>query len=266
MGRAAAEAFAARPLRQLTRHARRRVESVKFRGQLPITAAGIHMYRQCAFHFRRQDVDTPHVARQSTQSRANHGNKGQVTRGEMGTVDATSTVVAASGARTHGGIGRSPRRSFGVIEPPSSEQKVAVITGASRGIGAELVKGYRALGYRVVANSRSIRPAVAAHPVLAVDGDIAAPAVPSGSSARRSRGTDGSIRWSTMPASTSASRSSTIRKPISPRCRRRISPDSSTSRSGRRLACGRPAPAISSTSPPRSRSSRWHRFPRRWRP
>ena len=54
--------------------------------------------------------------------------------------DAMSIVAAAPGAN-HVGIGRSPRRSFGVVEPPSSEQKVAIITGASRGIGAHLVKG-----------------------------------------------------------------------------------------------------------------------------
>ena len=39
-----------------------------------------------------------------------------------------------------------------------TEQKVAVITGASQGIGAALVKAYRDRDYRVVANSRSIKP------------------------------------------------------------------------------------------------------------
>jgi short-subunit dehydrogenase len=34
------------------------------------------------------------------------------------------------------------------------EQKVAVITGASQGIGAALVKAYRDRDYRVVATSR----------------------------------------------------------------------------------------------------------------
>ena len=40
----------------------------------------------------------------------------------------------------------------------SIERKVAVITGASQGIGADLVQAFLALDYRAVANSRSIRP------------------------------------------------------------------------------------------------------------
>ena len=40
----------------------------------------------------------------------------------------------------------------------SGEPKVAIITGASQGIGAGLVTGFRERGYRVVANSRSIKP------------------------------------------------------------------------------------------------------------
>jgi len=40
----------------------------------------------------------------------------------------------------------------------NGEQKVAVITGASQGIGAALVKAYRDRGYRVIATARSIRP------------------------------------------------------------------------------------------------------------
>ena len=39
-----------------------------------------------------------------------------------------------------------------------SETKVAVITGASQGIGAALVEAYRERGYVVVATARSIRP------------------------------------------------------------------------------------------------------------
>jgi NAD(P)-dependent dehydrogenase (short-subunit alcohol dehydrogenase family) len=52
------------------------------------------------------------------------------------------------------------------------EQKVAVITGASQGIGAALVKAYRDHNYRVVATARSIKPSNDDH-VLAVPGDIA---------------------------------------------------------------------------------------------
>ena len=58
----------------------------------------------------------------------------------------------------------------------STERKVAVITGASQGIGAGLVRGFLDRGYRVVANSRSIKPDASAD-VLAVAGDIADPAV-----------------------------------------------------------------------------------------
>ncbi|QKZ17187.1 SDR family NAD(P)-dependent oxidoreductase [Streptomyces chartreusis] len=55
------------------------------------------------------------------------------------------------------------------------QQKVAIITGASQGIGAALVEGYRKLGYAVVATSRSIAPVDDAD-VLTVQGDIADPA------------------------------------------------------------------------------------------
>ena len=54
-------------------------------------------------------------------------------------------------------------------------QKVAVITGASQGIGAGLVAAYRKLGYAVVATSRTIAPSDDAG-VLTVQGDIADPA------------------------------------------------------------------------------------------
>ena len=37
-----------------------------------------------------------------------------------------------------------------------TERKVAIITGASQGIGAALVKVYRDRNYRVVATARSI--------------------------------------------------------------------------------------------------------------
>jgi len=55
-------------------------------------------------------------------------------------------------------------------------QPVVVISGASQGIGAGLVVGYRGLGYAVVANSRTI--AASDDPmVLTVPGDIAQPGV-----------------------------------------------------------------------------------------
>src|SRR5882762_1936619 len=54
----------------------------------------------------------------------------------------------------------------------SAEQKVAVITGASRGIGAALVKAYLDRNYRVVATARSVKPTSNAD-ILAVPGDIA---------------------------------------------------------------------------------------------
>ncbi|GAA3847135.1 SDR family oxidoreductase [Streptomyces coacervatus] len=54
-------------------------------------------------------------------------------------------------------------------------QKVAIVTGASQGIGAALVEGYRKLGYAVVATSRTIAPVDDAD-VLTVQGDIADPA------------------------------------------------------------------------------------------
>jgi NAD(P)-dependent dehydrogenase (short-subunit alcohol dehydrogenase family) len=55
-------------------------------------------------------------------------------------------------------------------------QKVAVITGASQGIGAALVQAYRKQGWAVVANSRSIQPSDDAA-VVSVAGDIADPTV-----------------------------------------------------------------------------------------
>jgi NAD(P)-dependent dehydrogenase (short-subunit alcohol dehydrogenase family) len=58
-----------------------------------------------------------------------------------------------------------------------SEQKVAIITGASQGIGASLVRGFREIGYGVVANSRSINMSDVAgdQTILVVNGDIASP-------------------------------------------------------------------------------------------
>jgi NAD(P)-dependent dehydrogenase (short-subunit alcohol dehydrogenase family) len=57
----------------------------------------------------------------------------------------------------------------------ATERKVAVITGASQGIGASLVEGFRGIGYGVVANSRAISKAhdLRDPDIVAVDGDIA---------------------------------------------------------------------------------------------
>jgi NAD(P)-dependent dehydrogenase (short-subunit alcohol dehydrogenase family) len=56
--------------------------------------------------------------------------------------------------------------------------KTAIVTGASRGIGAGLVEAFLKRGYNVVANSRNItraHPFAAAAKVAPVDGDIGDP-------------------------------------------------------------------------------------------
>ncbi|MFM0293982.1 MULTISPECIES: SDR family NAD(P)-dependent oxidoreductase [Paraburkholderia] len=57
----------------------------------------------------------------------------------------------------------------------STSQKVVVVTGASQGIGAEIVNAFRKLDYRVVATARSVKPSEDPN-VLTVAGDIADPA------------------------------------------------------------------------------------------
>ena len=54
----------------------------------------------------------------------------------------------------------------------SSDQKVAIVTGASQGIGAGLMEGFLGRGYRVVANSRTIKPQKSSE-VFTVTGDVA---------------------------------------------------------------------------------------------
>ncbi len=56
----------------------------------------------------------------------------------------------------------------------STQQKVVIITGASQGIGAGLVRAYRDHNYRVIANSRSIAPSTDPD-ILAISGDISQP-------------------------------------------------------------------------------------------
>jgi NAD(P)-dependent dehydrogenase (short-subunit alcohol dehydrogenase family) len=54
----------------------------------------------------------------------------------------------------------------------NNQQKVAVVTGASQGIGEALVRSFRSRGYRVVAVARSIKPTNDTD-VLAIAGDVA---------------------------------------------------------------------------------------------
>jgi NAD(P)-dependent dehydrogenase (short-subunit alcohol dehydrogenase family) len=56
-----------------------------------------------------------------------------------------------------------------------TDQRVAVITGASQGIGAGLVDGYRQRGWAVVANALTIEPSQDPD-VLTVAGDVSDPA------------------------------------------------------------------------------------------
>jgi len=58
----------------------------------------------------------------------------------------------------------------------NDSRKVAIVTGASQGIGAGLLRAFLEHDYRVVANSRSIAPSTDPD-VLAVAGDISDPAV-----------------------------------------------------------------------------------------
>jgi NAD(P)-dependent dehydrogenase (short-subunit alcohol dehydrogenase family) len=57
---------------------------------------------------------------------------------------------------------------------PAGERKVAVITGASQGIGAGLADGYRSAGYAVVGSARSAPPGGDGD-LVTVAGDIADP-------------------------------------------------------------------------------------------
>ena len=65
-----------------------------------------------------------------------------------------------------------------MISHMTTSQKTAIVTGASRGIGAGLVEAFSKRGYWVVANSRNItklNPFQASADLALVDGDIANP-------------------------------------------------------------------------------------------
>src|ERR1700723_796721 len=61
----------------------------------------------------------------------------------------------------------------------SGSRKTAIVTGASQGIGAGIVKGFVERGFNVVANSRKMAESAgiaASDQVALVDGDIGQPA------------------------------------------------------------------------------------------
>jgi NAD(P)-dependent dehydrogenase (short-subunit alcohol dehydrogenase family) len=60
----------------------------------------------------------------------------------------------------------------------SGRRKTAIVTGASQGIGAGVVKGFIERGFNVVANSRKVTQSTevaASHQVAVVDGHIGEP-------------------------------------------------------------------------------------------
>ena len=61
-----------------------------------------------------------------------------------------------------------------IPSPEYHKEKVAIITGASQGIGAGLTTAYRELGYAVIATARSIEPSEDSG-IVTVRGDIADP-------------------------------------------------------------------------------------------
>jgi NAD(P)-dependent dehydrogenase (short-subunit alcohol dehydrogenase family) len=63
-----------------------------------------------------------------------------------------------------------------LLETVIVDNKVVIITGASQGIGAGLVRGFRDRNYNVVATSRSIKPSSDAG-IVTIAGDISSPEV-----------------------------------------------------------------------------------------
>ncbi len=61
-----------------------------------------------------------------------------------------------------------------IPSPEHNKEKVAIITGASQGIGSGVTRAYRELGYVVIATARSIGPSKDSG-IVTVEGDIADP-------------------------------------------------------------------------------------------
>jgi NAD(P)-dependent dehydrogenase (short-subunit alcohol dehydrogenase family) len=72
-------------------------------------------------------------------------------------------------------IRRRPDLDQRKVQKMTQVQKVAVVTGASQGLGAGIVQALRERGYRVVASSRSIQPS-SDPDLVTVAGDIGDPA------------------------------------------------------------------------------------------
>ncbi len=85
------------------------------------------------------------------------------------------TLLLCATRETESHLG-DPARIFGVVtgplDPPPAGGRVAIITGASQGIGAGLVDAFRGAGYSVVATARSIGPSHQPD-ILNLPGDIA---------------------------------------------------------------------------------------------
>src|SRR5262249_9646946 len=79
---------------------------------------------------------------------------------------------AIAGTRSPSSAGHDERAAHHQGEEVMSEERrVAIVTGASQGLGAAIVAGYRDRGFAVVATARSIAPS-RDELVVAVPGDI----------------------------------------------------------------------------------------------